>query len=355
MKQTEEATKLFMMNIFYDIKTGFTSFPVFYEKLLFNLISFNKQNNSSFHITKKIAKLYYTSQPVNQVMKPIKKQKEFTSHTAFYPRNIYQLDIIVYDRYEINKYKYMLVLIDVHSRFLQVRPMTNRKLSTIITNYNNIIKTIGPPDILQSDNEFNKKDFINVLIKDKTTFKFSDPNEMHKNPIVERVNSTIALRLQKVRIALKRYDWYKYIYDVVENYNTSVHSTIKAKPYNVFNEIESNHQKYNKVENPYEVGDRVRLINKKKIFNKGDVTTTSKDIYIIEKIFRNRFLVSGKYYKSYELDKIDNVDDVNDIIIPINKSRKNTITKQLKKESININNIITDNSKRIRKPNPKYN
>ncbi len=42
-------------------------------------------------------------------------------------RDNYQMDIIVYNRYEYHKYKYILVVIDIYSRFAQARAMTNRK------------------------------------------------------------------------------------------------------------------------------------------------------------------------------------------------------------------------------------
>lgn len=324
---------------FYDIKTGFISFEKLYQKV----------KEKGIKLTRKEVKEFYDSQPIKQVLKPIIKQKKYSSVLAFGTRNIYQMDIIVYDRYEFKKYKYMLVVIDIYSRYLQVRPMTNRRMDTIIKNYKSITDVMGIPEYLQSDNEFNKKDFLNILEKDKTKFIFSQPDEIHKNAIVERVNRTIALMIQKVRIALKRYDWNKFVFDLVDNYNNTIHSSIKAKPHDVFFNKDFSKQKYIHIQNPFSIGDKVRIKYKKKIFDKGDVITLSENIYVIEEIKRNKMLVNGKYYKSYELDKIENVDiDMDDVEQPKTKTKMKNINNKLKRENIEQSNIIR--KKRISQP-----
>lgn len=273
MKDNNELKKLF-----YDVKSGFSSLDKLYRKV----------NEKGLKYTRNEVKDFYDSQPVKQVLKPSVKQKEYSSYVGYHPGYIYQMDIIVYDRYTYNKYKYILVVIDVYSRYVQARPMTNRRLETIITNYNSIIKVMGAPQKIQSDNEFNKKEFINILQTNGTSYIFSDPDEIHKNPIVERVNRTIALLIQKVRVALKRYDWNNYLDDVIDNYNSTYHSTTKDKPENIFKGNATNKQEYKFVENPLKVGDKVRIKVKKKVFNKGDVFTLSKDIYIVEENKENQ-------------------------------------------------------------------
>lgn len=329
-------------NMYYDTKNGFISFEKFYKKVKSNGIKISKRD----------VKEFYDSQQLNQIMKPIKKQKKFSSYIAYRPNHIFQMDIMVYDRYEYNKYKYILVVIDVYSRYLQARPMTNRKLETIIKNYKSIVKEIGPADYMQCDNEFNKADFIEVLADTNTKFRFSSPDEINKNPIVERVNGTIANYLQKIRIATKRYDWNKYLGDVIENYNSTYHSTIKDEPVNIFLGNASNKQKYTVVENPLNVGDKVRIVIKKKIFDKGDVIKLSKDIYIVEEIKKNKVKVNGEYYKPYELEKIDKVDNVDDIEIPRTQIKTNKVKQLHKRIDIDTNNII--DKKRERKRNTKY-
>jgi hypothetical protein len=153
------------------------------------------------------------------------------------------MDIIVYDRYEINHYKYILVCIDIYSRVLDARAMTTRAMNTIMNNMENIFKNMGTPYELKCDNEFNKADFINMCKKYDIKCVFSDPYEINKNPIVERVNRTIANNLQKIRIATKRKDWYNYLDDAIANYNTSYHKTVKHTPLEIWTGREYNEQK----------------------------------------------------------------------------------------------------------------
>lgn len=328
-----------LKEIYYNPKLGLLSTKKFHLKL--------KQMGLNY--TEKEVKDFISSQSINQVLQRVVKPKIFNSYRANYAGEIYQIDIIVYDRYELHKYKYILVVIDIYSRYIEARPMTNRELETIIKNYREIIKEMGAPEEIQADNEFNKREFIKVLDETKTIFRFSDPNEIHKNPIVERVNGTLARLLQKIRISTKRKDWYNYLADAVENYNNTDHSTIKHTPEEVFEEKEPNEQQYNYVPNPFEVGNLVRTQTIKKIFDKGDVLTSSTKIYKIIDVTKNKIQLEGvkKLYKPYELSRVYEVDE-NDIIEgPETQIKAKKQRNLLKRIDVQESNII--NTKRIGK------
>jgi len=356
IKLSDEEVKLMfekLGKIYYNIDSGFNSLDKFIKKVQ------QKEN-----IPTKIIELFYKSQPVNQVLKVSKPQKEFSSIRAEFPTERYQIDIIVYDRYEYHNYKYILSVIDIYSRFAQCKPLTNRQLPTIIKAYKEILDNIPPPNTIQSDNEFNKKDFIDFCKSTGTeNFIFSDPNELNKNAVVERFNKTIAGLIQKVRLSLKRYDWYKYLDNLVDNYNNTHHSTIGHTPYEVYSGEDENDQNYNTIEQKFKIGDKVRYIIKKKIFDKGDVVKTSDTIHMIEDIKGHKYQLSDlkKLYKPYELvlsNEIDNTDYIDkigkDYITNENKEQeeepKNNkrVKKIMKQEGIDLNNIIE--GKRERKP-----
>jgi len=329
-----------LKQLFYNPKEGLVSKDKLYAKV----------KEKGINLTKKEVNEFYDNQEINQVLKPLRKQKEFNTYKANYPGHIYQLDIIVYNRFTQNKKSYILVVIDIYSRFMQAEAIYNRELITIIKAYKKMINEMGPPFELQADNEFNKIEFIKVLKEDGTSYRFSDANEKHKNPIVERVNGTIAKLLQKVRMTTKNYKWNTYLSDVVENYNNTVHSTTGEKPIDIFSGEEPNNQEYNKVENEFRVGDKVRTITQKKVFGKGDVLTASKDIYVIESIKNNRIHIIGvkRSYKPYELIKVSDSTEVK-IIEPKTKTKENQIRYLYKRIDVNKDNII--NEKRAQKPN----
>jgi len=330
-----------LKELFYNPKEGYISLNKLRKKL--------KENN--IDLPYKDVKEFYQKQSLNQVMKPIRKPKIFNSFFSSQAGQIFQMDIIVYDRYTYHNYKYMLVVIDIYSRYLQVRAMTNRRMETIIDNFEDILKDMGTPDILQCDNEFNKNEFIKVLEQYDIKTRFSDPNEINKNPIVERVNGTIAKQLQKIRISTNKYDWYNYLNDIVFNYNHTNHSTIKSKPVDVFTGKELNKQQIIKIDVNYNIGDKVRIMKTKKVFSKGDEITYSTEIYTIEKINKNKIKLKDveRLYKPYEIKKVGEIIEINDTIIEEPKTQTAEIKheRQMKELDIKPENIIT--GKRIRK------
>lgn len=282
-----------LKELFYNTKKGLVSL----EKLK------KKAKEEGIELSYKDIEKFYKAQSINNLLKPVRKPKKFNSIVANYPSHIYQMDIINYQRYKYHNYQYILVVIDINSRYTEARAMTNRRLETIIKNFKEIIEVMGPPYKIQCDNEFNKKEFINVLEKYNINVSFSDPNEINKNAIVERVNATILMLLQKIRLTTNTYNWNKYLSDVIENYNDTYHSTIKNKPIDVFIGDAFNEQDIIDVKNLIEEGDKVRKVIKKEVFDKIDKVKLSKEVYTVEKVKKNKIKLfdDEKLYKPYEL------------------------------------------------------
>lgn len=171
-----ELTKL--KTLFYDPKQGFI-----------NLTQLtNKAKELNIKLSKDDIIEFYQTQPINQVMKPVKQPNTYNSYIGYHSNYKYQIDIIVYNRYQYNNYNYILVVVDVYSRYADAEPMKTREQNDIITSYKKIIDRMGRPETIKADNEFNKKLFLDVLKQHNTTPYFSNPYEIHKNPIVERLN-----------------------------------------------------------------------------------------------------------------------------------------------------------------------
>jgi len=178
-----------LQNLHYDEKRGYQSTSKLKSKL--------KENNlSSMNINK-----FPQNQYTYQFNKETEKPKKYNTINAYHPQRNYQIDIMIYDRFTLHHYKYILVCIDVYSRYLQCRPLTNRRFPTIMKNLQNIFDHMGIPKSINCDNEFDTKQFEAYCRENDVTIYFSDPNEINKNAIVERVNRTIAQLLQKWRTA----------------------------------------------------------------------------------------------------------------------------------------------------------
>jgi hypothetical protein len=319
-------------NLFYDTKQGLISFDKFFDKIKENKIN----------VTKKEAEEFYKKQEINQLLKPVKKPNKYNSIVAGYPGDIFQMDIMIYDRYEYRHYKYILVVIDVYSRYMMAEPMTNRRMDTILEKTKIIFDEMGTPQNIQCDNEFNTNEFNKLIKENDIIITFSDPNLKIKNQIVERVNRTIALLLQKIRMSTGRKDWYDYIYDVVYNYNNTKHRTIKNKPVDVFNDKKNNEQIITIVEPNFNIGDKVRIKQEKKIFDKGDILTYSKDVYLIKEVKKKKYLLSNDtWYKPTQIKKVGEVEFLdNPAVEPETKTEQKTLKNKLKREGIEPTNII---------------
>lgn len=267
--------------IFYNPRQGLNSITKFKAKL----------KNENIEISDKKLKEFYNTQHVNQVLKRITKPKKYSNITAQYPFECVQMDLIIYSRYKYNNYQYIFVLVDIYSRYAYARAMTNRNIETLFLNFESIIKEIGiMPENVQCDNEFNTNIFNEYFKKHNITVRYSHPDEIHKNAIVERLNGTIAQMLQKVRITTNKYDWNNYLQDVIYNYNNTIHSTLKQTPTNMlFNDAVSK-QKIIVVDNPFKVNDKVKIIRKKKIFDKSDEIKLSVETYLINKTEGKKYI-----------------------------------------------------------------
>ena len=237
---------------FYDVNTGYVSANKLYQKM----------RDDKYNVTRKQIKKFYDNQEVNQTTKthPIKSDRVFSSITASKYGSNYQIDIIVYDRFEFHKYKYILCCVDLYSRYASCRAMTNKRNDTILEEIKSIFDEMGKPEVINSDNEFNKAVFNTYFNNNNIRCYFSQTGEINKNAIVERFNRTLTQLINKWRLSTGRYDWYKVLGDLVKNYNNTYHRTIKAKPINVKNGKDTNHQNIIVVTHDLQIGDKVRTM-----------------------------------------------------------------------------------------------
>ena len=262
------------------------------------------------NISRKDLKQLLNEQLFNQLTKVQVKPKHFNQIYAPSVLDNLQMDIMVYNRYRYHNYQYILCVVDVYSRYAVCRAMTNRNNETILKNMKDIFSLIGIPKSINCDLEFDTKEIEKYADKHQINFYFSEANDVIKNGIVERFNRTISNLIQKYRISSGDYNWPKYLNDIVDNYNTTIHSTIKARPIDVFSGDDLNHRLIQKkIVNRFEIGDVVRTKNEKSIFEKGDAITYSKDTYIVDEIDGNRVYLIGvnRSYQPHQLIKANSI------------------------------------------------
>lgn len=288
-----------LKDIYYDVSKGYVSLDKLYKKAKEELPD----------ITRKEVKDFLDEQGVAQLTKETKKPDKFNTIYVKGIRDNYQIDIIIYDRYKIDGFQYILCVVDVHSRYASCRAMTNRENINILYKLKDIFKELGIPKNINCDNEFNTKLLNDFFSKNDIVCHYSEVGELNKNAIVERFNRSLAGMFQKWRVATGKKKWYKVLNDLVYNYNNTYHRTIKAKPADIWKGEDTNKQVINVVDNKFVKGMKVRIKQVKKIFGKGDYVKYSREIYYIDRISGNKIYLLGgeRSYKPYELIKVENV------------------------------------------------
>src|SRR5271157_4276679 len=105
-----------------------------------------------------------------------------------------QLDIMIFDRYQIHSYKYVIGLIDVYSRYVVCRALTNMKISTILSNLKEMCEELSKkagslrtaegykethyPENMNTHQQFDKPALTNFMTEKGTHFWFSQETNL---------------------------------------------------------------------------------------------------------------------------------------------------------------------------------
>ena len=215
-------------------------------------------------------------------------------------------------------YQYLLLIIDVFSRYAYGFPLRTKKPEEIISALKKVFKTGAKPTTIRSDNggEFTGKK-IRQFFKINEVNLITTKNYTVKANYVERLAKTIKKRLVKYMYSQQTYKWYDILPKIIDAYNHSFHSSIKMKPADVNEKNESSlwKQQYlplhtrHKSKRPklykFAVGDTVRVAFNKTKFSREYDQKWSDQLYIISKRYRRDGI---PVYKLMNFDGRDEVD-----------------------------------------------
>ena len=212
-----------------------------------------------------------------------------------FPFELFQADLIEYPKYKYqnNRFVYCLVIIDCFTKFVWVKPMKTKTAEETAKAFDSIFKDFDEhPVNLMTDSGL---EFFNSKVRQV----MSSYNIIHYKPrtktqwkasVAERVIQTIKRRLEKYFYHTKTKKWIDVIDQIAKNYNNTPHSAHGLKPIDV---TEENRQEvYDKmypnrnksVICKFNIGDRVRKIREKTLFEKGYTQNWSDEIYKIADI-----------------------------------------------------------------------
>ena len=129
-----------------------------------------------------------------------------------------------------NGVRYLLMVIDVFSKFGWIEPLKNKKGQTVVKAFKNILKTSRKPKYLWSGKgvEFYNKGF-KTLLEEEGIKLYSTENE-EMSSVVERWNRTIKNNLWKYFTASNSTSYIDVLPALLDKYNNTKHRSIKMTP-----------------------------------------------------------------------------------------------------------------------------
>ena len=209
-------------------------------------------------------------------------------------------DMRKYYNKRYNPWKYLLVVIDVYSRYIWVRATKSRKTPDLVQALKNIFhdmlsKFDKLPKNVTSDNEFNSNAIKTLRIEYGFNSYYSAPGMKFKSGMVERVIRTLRNMIKRYVVANKTTAYVKVLQDIAYNYNNTIHRSIGIKPVEAINmrKPRKMSKEYYKMGEPHKniIGKYVRLRLKRDKFAKGDTRRWSKKIYQVVNKIGNRYQV----------------------------------------------------------------
>jgi transposase InsO family protein len=185
-------------------------------------------------ITRRTVEAWLKNQDTYQINVPQIQPKHIKPILTSRPFAHFQCDFVDFSNKPSKQYRYILVVIDIFSKYVWSKSLTNKTMKTTAKHMKDILDEIGPdryPRVIQTDNEF-KSEF-SILCSDHHIKHIQNRSALPQSSgIVERVNKSIKTLLKR-RVDQLGLSWSDHLQVVVKQYNDTVHSVIKDKPSNI--------------------------------------------------------------------------------------------------------------------------
>ena len=343
-----------LQEAFYSPKTGFRD-AKFYEPIT--------------DLSRKEIQDWINKQQITQINAPPPEAKYI--HIVNPQLGNYQADLTFFTQYknQNNGYHILLTAIEITSRKAYVIPMKTKTADSVVNAFEKLILQINNHrekggwkqtayriKSITTDlgSEFISKKFKDLMEKHQVTMYFAEPGDKHRMGLIERFNRTFRELIEKYLTANNTFKFIDVLDDLVENYNSKIHSTINATPNSVNvtkakkiydTLVEENKEPIEEYNNII-VGDKVRHIVKKETFGKGKTKYSAK-VYEVEAKPGYRFKLKGieRLFGRSELKKIGEYEE-RPTIDRTEVRRENTTNRRIRKEDLGE---VVDLPKRISK------
>ena len=284
-----------------------------------------------YHVTLKQIKNWLRAQDAYTLFKPARKHFKRPRIIISDKDQQWESDTLsmTYYRKENDNVGYILVCIDVFTRFLITRPLVSLKGNEVKKAFEDIFRFNQPPKSIRTDRG---SEFVNREVKEyfsqKNINHFLTNNET-KACHAERVIRTIRTRIGRLFKGQHNFDWLHHLSQVTDAYNSSKHRALPTSPLEAMCVLDKNylwHHQYMRNDRAtetgpndkyeFDLGDRVRISYLQSKFHRAYDEHFSKEIYtVIERRMSQGFQrykikswnnspVDGEFYR-VQLQKVD--------------------------------------------------
>ena len=270
-----------------------------------------------------------------EIFSPVIKKFDRIKIIPHYKDECWSIDLI--DRSSLSNYnknyKFIFTKIDNHPNYAWAIPLKDKSGKSTTTALKSLIeKAKRKPDKIWSDRGkvFYNKTFLDFLKQNE--IQIYSTNSDLKAVFVERFNRTLLDLIKKPMYIEGKACWLNHLDAAMEKYNNRVHGTTKMTPFEmVTNTNKINNIKINKNEKrpKFQVGDYVRVPDKRNIYSKGYTTNWNRELFKIHKINNtnpvtydlvdeNNEQIEGKYYEQELLRSVFNFESNNKTLESMN-------------------------------------
>ena len=202
--------------------------------------------------------------------------------------------------------KYLLCVIEIFNRYSWVIPLKNKKGDSVVEGFQSILnKSKRKPNEIWVDHgsEFYNNKFKKFFLKNHIEM-YSTNNE-GISVAAERFIKTLKNKIYKHMTAICKNVYFDVLDDIVNEYNNTIHNSIKMKPKYVKNyTFVENVEENNKKDPKFKIGDHVRISKYKNIFSKGYLPNWSEEVFVINKMLNYDQELKSRFYEK-ELQRTD--------------------------------------------------
>lgn len=241
---------------------------------------------------------WMSSQDTYTLHKPVRKKFRRNPYLVSQMDYEWQMDLMDMKQFskENDGYKYVLVVIDIFSKYLWLARLKTKSGREIRYALKEIFENSRrKPKLIFNDKgrEFLNSD-VKTLLKEHSITQFTCNNPDVKCCIVERSLRTLKQKLWRYFTKLQTRKYIDILEQLAKSYNESVHSSIgiapihvtKANSFNVWLNLYRKAMKIHCIGPKYKVGDYVRISKEKGSFEKGYEYNWSIEVFQIARVLK---------------------------------------------------------------------